>query len=393
MITKAYFLFDSQYVRYDVASDAVETGYPKSIGANWTGFSAAGFASGIDAAVNDDSGKVYFFKGSQYLRYDIAANAVDAGFPKSIADHWPGLAQADFASGIDAAVNWGNGKLYFFKGDRYVRYDLGQNRSDDGYPVRTADGWPGFAAAGFGAAIDTALNWGNGKAYFFCGGRYLRYDIAGDCVDPGYPADIDASWGGLGAARAGGPLCASWSRADAAAGRNTGSTDFSYLSDTFFSQLKAVCGRLGCLPEDLLGVMESESSVQPWAQNANGKATGLIQFMPATLTGLGWTGGPDAFKQLSAEQQLPYVERFYHPYVGNLTSPGRLYQATFLPATLPGTDENSVIAGPQGPHADAYQWNTGLDTNRDGMITVSDLTARINLKRQGQRWAALVSRL
>jgi hypothetical protein len=389
MITKAYFLFDSQYVRYDVASDAVEAGYPKSIGANWTGFSAAGFGGGIDAAANSDSGKVYFFRGPQFLRYDIAANAVDSGYPLAIAGHWPGLAEAGFGSDIDAAVNWGNGKLYFFKSGQYVRYDLSQDRVDDGYPVSIADGWPGFSAAGFGSGIDTALNWGNGKVYFFRGGKYLRYDVAADSIDPGYPSDIDAAWGGLAAARAGSPIRASWSRTGATAG----GADFSYLSDDFFSQLKAVCTRLNCVPEDLLGVMESESGVQPWSQNANGKATGLIQFMPEILKGLGWSAGPDAFKLLNAEQQLPYVESFYRPYIGKLSSPGRLYQATFLPATLTGTDETSIIAAPNGPHADAFHWNQTLDTNRDGVITVGDLTARINNVRQGQRWAALVSRL
>ncbi len=58
MITKAYFLIGSQYVRYDVASDQVDAGYPKPIGANWPGFSAAG----VDAAVDGDDEKVYVSK-------------------------------------------------------------------------------------------------------------------------------------------------------------------------------------------------------------------------------------------------------------------------------------------------------------------------------------------
>ncbi len=59
MITKAYFLIGSQYVRYDVASDQVDAGYPKPIGANWPGFSAAGVDTGVDAAVDGDDEKVY----------------------------------------------------------------------------------------------------------------------------------------------------------------------------------------------------------------------------------------------------------------------------------------------------------------------------------------------
>jgi hypothetical protein len=43
------------------------------------------------------------------------------------------------------------------------------------------------------------VNWGDGKAYFFLGdGRYIRYDIAADRADPGYPKKIDgANWPGL----------------------------------------------------------------------------------------------------------------------------------------------------------------------------------------------------
>ena len=35
--------------------------------------------------------------------------------------------------------------------------------------------------------VDSAVNWGNGKAYFFKGSQYVRFDIASDRVDPGYP--------------------------------------------------------------------------------------------------------------------------------------------------------------------------------------------------------------
>ena len=46
--------------------------------------------------------------------------------------------------------------------------------------------------------IDDAVNWGNGKAYFFKGGQYIRYDIKADRADPGYPKAVDAgTWPGL----------------------------------------------------------------------------------------------------------------------------------------------------------------------------------------------------
>ncbi len=167
----------------------------------------------------------------------------------------------------------------------------------------------------------------------------------------------------------------------------------STLSDAFFRELKVICQRLQCDPEDLLAVMVSESDVNPAAQNPRGKATGLIQFMPNTLRGLGWTSGPDEFAKLTAEQQLPYVERYYRPYIGRLTSSGRLYQATFMPATLKNSDESTVLAGANGPRYKAYAQNKGLDINKDGVITVSDLTARINKVRERSRWKDLAAQL
>ncbi len=37
----------------------------------------------------------------------------------------------------------------------------------------------------------------NDKAYFFKGNRYIRYDLAGDRMDAGYPLPIAGSWPGV----------------------------------------------------------------------------------------------------------------------------------------------------------------------------------------------------
>jgi Hemopexin len=147
MGTKVYFFKNSQCVRYDRSFDAVDEGYPLGVAGNWPGLAEAGMAQ-PSAAVNLESGKLYVFKGGQYARYDVATDQVDAGYPLSIADFWPGMAAAGFGSDIDAAVNWGNGKLFFFKGGNYVRYDIAQDKVEDGYPLTIAGFWPGMAEAG-----------------------------------------------------------------------------------------------------------------------------------------------------------------------------------------------------------------------------------------------------
>ncbi|WP_323772043.1 hemopexin repeat-containing protein [Antarctobacter sp.] len=180
------------YVRYDMSADRADAGYPRPMdGSTWPGV----WPQGIDAAVNWGNGKAYFFSGSQYVRYDIAADRADPGYPKSIdRNTWPGV----WPTGVDAVINWGNGKAYFFKENMYIRYDIAADRADPGYPQYVDDtGWPGLAALG---PIDAAINGSNGSAYFFGkGGGYLRYDIAADRADQGYPRGIDGtSWPGLG---------------------------------------------------------------------------------------------------------------------------------------------------------------------------------------------------
>ena len=180
----------SDYIRYDIRQDQADPGYPRQIGANvWPG----PWSGRMDAAVNWGNGKAYFFSGSQYVRFDIAAGRPDPGYPKPInASTWPGL----WPSGVDAAINWGNGKVYFFKDGHYIRYDIAADRADPGYPYPVTDEyWPGLRQLG---RIDGAVNWGNGKAYFFNGSNYIRYDIHAGVPDRGYPKPINnRTWPGL----------------------------------------------------------------------------------------------------------------------------------------------------------------------------------------------------
>jgi Hemopexin/Astacin (Peptidase family M12A) len=188
---KAYFFKGAQYLRYDPATDKTDAGYPKPIAGNWPGF-PAGFATGVNAGVIWNNGKAYFFKGNKYIRYDIAADKTDAGYPKPIAGNWPGL----WTDNIDAVIVWPNSKAYFFKGSQYIRYDLATGKADIGYPKNISSSWPGFPAD-FAAGVNAAVVWNNGKAYFFKGSQYIRYDIAADKTDAGYPKPIAGNWAGF----------------------------------------------------------------------------------------------------------------------------------------------------------------------------------------------------
>jgi hypothetical protein len=182
---KLYFFSGSQYVRYDLDSDQADEGYPKDIATNWPGL----WKDGVRGGVLWDNGKAYFFKGDEYVRYDVKADKVDPGYPTKIATGWKGV----WSSGIDAVLlNGVTGKAYFFKGDEYVRWDVKARRVDDGYPLKIGSHWPGTFSHDIDAIAVTGLS-----AYFFRGDSYIRYNlIPFDRADQGI-ARTAAYWPGL----------------------------------------------------------------------------------------------------------------------------------------------------------------------------------------------------
>lgn len=96
--------------------------------------------------------------------------------------------------GIQAALNWGEGTVYFFNGGVYTKWILDPGNGERGFPRIISGDWPDV----FGGEIDAALEWTNGKAYFFRGNQYIRYDTENDRSDPGYPKTVNnQTWPGL----------------------------------------------------------------------------------------------------------------------------------------------------------------------------------------------------
>jgi hypothetical protein len=197
----AYFVKGDQLWRYDVVANRVDYGnmgdaalklrdsvYPRPMRSPGLPQS---WSNGISASLNGGDGKVYLFRGREYVRLDIATEKVDTG-PLAIASQWPGL-PSTWTTGVDVALNWGNGKLIFIKGREALAYDLATGKADVPRSVGEIlrglpDDWSGV--------IDTAVNWGNGKAYIFKGNQYVRLDIATEKVD-GAPQPIARNWPGL----------------------------------------------------------------------------------------------------------------------------------------------------------------------------------------------------
>ncbi|MET9670265.1 hemopexin repeat-containing protein [Streptomyces sp. NPDC006475] len=181
---KTYLFFDDDsYHRYSTVTGSFEQGN-LDVATHWSGMTAS-----PDAFTWWGAGKAYAFHGSTYQRYDQATDRVDPEYlppnpPFSLGAGWPGLpdgsgGSVNLRTGVDAALNWGNGKLFLFKGDSYLRYDMTANQVDVGYPVKIADRWPGL----FIRDLSAALYPGGRYAYFFRGNAFQRYDIDADHVD------------------------------------------------------------------------------------------------------------------------------------------------------------------------------------------------------------------
>jgi matrix metalloproteinase-14 (membrane-inserted) len=141
--------------------------------------------------------KIYFFKDARYWRYDLGANRVEDGWPKDTATEWrrwpttrsfaPGN---DPASSVRAALNARNGKAYFFFGPNYYRFDIAIDRMYLG-PLKVSDYWPGVGD------VTAAVNLGNDVVCLFQGSACLRFNMTSNHVLDGYPKSIAADWPGM----------------------------------------------------------------------------------------------------------------------------------------------------------------------------------------------------
>ena len=148
-----------------------------------------------------------------------------------------------------------------------------------------------------------------------------------------------------------------------------------WLTDGFYNKATEVSKRVGCDPNVLLAIMDSESGLKPSVQNKRGGASGLIQFMPSTARALGTT--TDEIRKMSAEQQLVYVEKCLLANkkmagfaANDKLDAGTMYALVFLPAYA----KREVLALKGHKY---YNSNAGLDLNGDGAITKQDLGARV----------------
>lgn len=131
-----------QYLRYDPNNNQVIIA-AQPITGHWD--LPGDFARGFDAAIHglgDYLGIAWFFKDGKYVRYNIRTDQTESG-SADIASKWGGWPDS-FADGVDFAF-YGTGPhenhIYFFRGDQYIRYNLPADRVEEG-PANAIHAWP-----------------------------------------------------------------------------------------------------------------------------------------------------------------------------------------------------------------------------------------------------------
>ena len=150
-----------------------------------------------------------------------------------------------------------------------------------------------------------------------------------------------------------------------------------YVGDDleFLEELTRVSKKFNIREGDLLGLMASESSLDPTKDN--GEYVGLIQFSKDSAKLVGTT--QSALLRMSRAEQMKYVEKYLDWWgLPRGADAGQIYSVVFAPSLASG-DPNTVM---YERGTGAYRANRWLDTNQDGVITVSELGGRIERKKK-----------
>lgn len=170
------------------------------------------------------------------------------------------------------------------------------------------------------------------------------------------------------------------------------------LGINFFKKLDRICSDANVKAEDVLLIMTLESGLDPSAVNKDGGASGLVQFMPFILRKYKYDSSKydnKKFNQLSGEEQLDTIAL----HLKNLSrskgikSAAQLYIGNFFPVALytagvqsmnpsaPIVEKNPTRQKYKSVSIDfekkAYASNSGLDYDKDGIITYGDIDAKM----------------
>ena len=151
-----------------------------------------------------------------------------------------------------------------------------------------------------------------------------------------------------------------------------------YVPDphSFGKKVRNVAQLLEIPPEWLMAVIYAESGFDAGVYNHKGSgAVGLIQFMPSTALDLNTSS--EKISRMNHLEQLDYVYQYLQRIKeshGPYNSLVDVYLGILYPKALNQDPCYTLFSKPSR----AYTQNSGLDENRDGRISVSDIDRRMS---------------
>tara|TARA_R110002073_G_scaffold31871_3_gene97307 strand:- start:11974 stop:13875 length:1902 start_codon:yes stop_codon:yes gene_type:complete len=195
----SYFFGESNYIKWEpgkgVKTIKTNTSRRKIAKDGWKSLPVE-FQKNIDAAfTHPTNGKIYFFKGNKYCVWNLAKKKITK-VGKIGVDGWSNLPKY-FCKDLSAALaHPTNGKIYFFKENKYCVW---QSRKGIISKINTIgiDGWRGLPVD-FSADIDAALAHSPSKnIYFFKENKYCVWVPGEGIINPKIRTVGEFGWKGL----------------------------------------------------------------------------------------------------------------------------------------------------------------------------------------------------
>jgi hypothetical protein len=150
--------------------------------------------------------------------------------------------------------------------------------------------------------------------------------------------------------------------------------------------LAMLASNTGWPAAELDSAIAIESAWDPASHNSI-RAGGLIGFLRTELPHVGWNDGPEAFWQLSATQQAPYIVRFFANTKRAWKVPGDTYLAIAAPSYIGASD--STVVYPKG--GKAWDQNPGWRPSDGGDITAGSIRATLLRRMAGKAGRKVVA--
>nr|XP_015202449.1 PREDICTED: matrix metalloproteinase-21 isoform X1 [Lepisosteus oculatus] len=200
-----YFIRDSWYWLYENRSNRTRYGDPIALQVGWHGIPS----DGVDAYVHVwdwRTDAAYFFKGTQYWRYDSENDQVytqdseGQRYPRLISEGFPGI-----PSPINTAFyNRRDSRIYFFKDLHVYSFDVRTNKKVNGFPMRITDVFPAVVPGDHPIGnLDVAyFSYTHNSIFFLKGSHFWKVVSSQDRrQNPSLPyngvlprKDIDSHW-------------------------------------------------------------------------------------------------------------------------------------------------------------------------------------------------------